>query len=92
VFINPTTITTATLLHDLTGAEATTVTKSALRQQWAQQFTDDNKTPPLPHHATNTPTNHQSTQHPHKLQHNRRHITITTTPFSPASPHSNTNS
>jgi hypothetical protein len=37
VFINPTTITTATLLRDLADAEGTTVTKSALRQQWALQ-------------------------------------------------------
>src|SRR5437763_15614244 len=52
VYISPTTITTATLLHDLTGSEDTTVTKSALRQQWAQQFANDNHTPLLPQSAT----------------------------------------
>jgi hypothetical protein len=82
VFINPTTITTATLLHDLTSAEATTVTKSALRQHWAQQFADDNQIPPLPQ-PPNTPTTRQlkkALDALHKLgaiHHDRHHITIT---------------
>jgi hypothetical protein len=58
VFINPTTITTATLLHDRTDAEATTVTRSALRQQWAKKCADDNQTPPLPQ-SPSTPTPRQ---------------------------------
>jgi hypothetical protein len=82
VFINPTTITTATLLRDLPNAEGTTVTKSALRQQWAQQFADDNQTPPLPQPPKN-PTTRQlkkALDALHKLgaiHHNRHHITIT---------------
>jgi hypothetical protein len=86
VFINPTTITTATLLRDLTGAAGATIPKSALRQRWAQQFADDNHTPPLPQpgrDTTNTPTTRQINKALNNLnrlgaiQHDRRHITIT---------------
>ena len=86
VFINPTTITTATLLRDLTGTEGDTITKSALHQQWAQQFPDNNQTPPLPqhtHHTTNIPTTRQINKTLTTLnklgaiQNNRHHITIT---------------
>jgi hypothetical protein len=45
VFINPTTITTATLLRDLTDAQGATVTTPALHQHWAQQFPDHNQNP-----------------------------------------------
>jgi hypothetical protein len=82
VFISPTTVTTAGLLRDLTGAEATTVTKSALRQQWAQKFADPDQTPLLPQ-PPNTPTTRQlkkALDALHKLgaiHHNRHHITIT---------------
>jgi len=82
VFINPTTITTATVLRDLANAEAITVTKSALRQQWAQKFADPNQTPPLPQ-PPNTPTRRQlkkALDALHKLgaiHHDRHHITIT---------------
>jgi hypothetical protein len=86
VFINPTTITTATLLRDLTSTEGATVTKSALRQQWAQQFPDNNQTPPLPQHTYRT-TNIPTTRRINKaltalnklgaIQNNRHHITIT---------------
>lgn len=80
VFISPTTITIATLLRDLAGAEGTTVTKSALRQQWAQQFADDNQTSPP--QTTNTATTRQITKALNALNklgainHDRRHITI----------------
>jgi hypothetical protein len=86
VFINPTTITTATLLRDLAGAAGATITKSALRQRWAQQFDDNNHTPPLPQpgrDTTNTPTTRQITKALgalHKLgaiHHDRHYITIT---------------
>jgi len=79
VHINPTTITTAALLHNLAGAEATTVTKSALRQQWTQQFADNNQIPPLP---PNTPTTRQIKKALDALKklgaihHDRHHITI----------------
>jgi hypothetical protein len=95
VFINPTTttITTATLLHDLTGTHASTITKKALQQRWTQQFADDNHTPlpqPTPY-TTNPPTTRQITtalNALHKLgaiHHNRLHITITDHPSSFAS-------
>lgn len=86
VFINPTTITTATLLRDLTSTEGTTVTKSALHQKWAQQFPNKNQTtPPSQHayHTTNIPTARQINKALTALnklgaiQHNRHHITIT---------------
>ena len=85
VFINPTTITTATLLRHLADTQATTITKMALRQQWIQQFADNNHTSPPPQpsrHTTNTPTTRQITKALnalHKLgaiHHNRHHITI----------------
>ena len=46
MFISPTTITIATLLHDLTDPHGTTIPRSAL-QQWAQQFPNGNHTPLL---------------------------------------------
>ena len=82
VFINPTTITTAALLRDLADSDNTTVTKSALRQHWAQHFTDDTQIPPFPQ-PPNNPTTRQikkALDALHKLnaiQHDRRHITIT---------------
>ena len=85
VFINPTTITTATLLRDLTGTHATTITKKALQQRWAQQFANNNQTPPHPQptpHATNPPATRQITKALNALnkltaiQHDRHHITI----------------
>jgi len=57
VFINSTTVTIATLLHDLS-AEGTTITKSALRQQGTQQSAGDNQSPSLPQ-PPNTPTTRQ---------------------------------
>ena len=82
VFISPITITTATLLHNLAGAEATTVTKSALRQQWTQQLANHNQTPPLPPCLPNTPTTRQIKKALDALKklgaihHDRHHITI----------------
>jgi hypothetical protein len=82
VFINPTTITTATLLSDLINTHATTITKKALQQRWTQQFADDNHTPPLPQ-SPNTPTARKlkkTLDALHKLgviHHDRHHITIT---------------
>jgi hypothetical protein len=89
VFINPTTITTAALLRDLTNTHATTIPRSALPQQFAQQFLrghPNNQTKPQsPHapHITKTPTTRQINKALgalHKLgaiHHNRQHITIT---------------
>jgi hypothetical protein len=89
VFINPTTITTATLLRDLTNTHATTIPRPALPQQFAQQLLKDhpnNQTKPQsPHapHITSTPTTRQINKALgalHKLgaiHHNRQHITIT---------------
>ena len=83
VFINPTTITTATLLRDLTDAQGATVTTPALRQHWAQQFPDHNQKPHSPHPAVNTPTSRQITTSLNALNqagaihHDRTHITIT---------------
>lgn len=86
VFVSATTITTATLLRGLAASHATTIPRTALRQQWAQQFPDDNQTQPLPQHdsqTTNTPTTRQINKALHALnklgaiQHGRRHITIT---------------
>jgi len=87
VFINPTTVTIATLLRDLANAAGTTIPKTALKQRWVQQFpNNDNHTPPPSQpdrHTTNTPTTRQITKSLnalHKLgaiHHNRHHITIT---------------
>jgi hypothetical protein len=83
VFINPTTITTATLLHDLANSHGTTIPRSALQQRWTQQFPDHNQTPPHPHHTTSTPTTRQIKKSLNALNklgaihHNRHHITIT---------------
>jgi hypothetical protein len=86
VFISATTITTATLLHDLASPHRTTIPRTTLKQRWTQQFPHDNHTPPLPpptHHTTNTPTTRQITRALnalHKLgaiHYNRHHITIT---------------
>ena len=89
VFINPTTITTATLLRDLAGAQGATVSRSTVPQQFVQQFLrahPNNQTKPQsPHapHTTNTPTTRQINKALgalHKLgaiHHNRQHITIT---------------
>lgn len=86
VFINPTTITTATLLRDLASAANTTITKTALRHHWAQQCPDDNHPPPLPRptrHGPNIPTTRQiattlgALTKLGAIQHDRRHITIT---------------
>jgi hypothetical protein len=82
VFINPTTITTATLLRDLAGAEGATVTKSALRQQWTQHLADDKQIPLLPQ-PPNTPTTRQTKKALDTLNklgaihHGRHYITIT---------------
>lgn len=82
MFINPTTITTATLLRALAGAKGATVTKSALRQHWAQQFAHPNQIPPLPHTA-NAPTTRQIKKALDALSklgaihHTRHHITTT---------------
>jgi hypothetical protein len=84
--LNTTTITTATLLTTLTGPHTTTITRTALRQQWAQQFPDNNHNQPLPQHnshTTNTPTTRRINKALNTLnklgaiQHDRRHITIT---------------
>jgi hypothetical protein len=86
VFINPTTITTATLLRALAGGSDPTIPKTALKQRWAQQFPNDNDTPPLPQpdrHTLNTPSTRQISKALnalHKLgavRHDRHHITIT---------------
>ena len=52
VFINPMTITTATLLHDLADPQGAPIHRSAL-QRWAQQLTDNNSHT-RPPHATAT--------------------------------------
>jgi len=86
VFINPTTITTATLLRDLTHAAGATITKTALRHHWAQRFPDHDEPPPLPQPTRDTPsipTTRQITKALGALtrlgaiHHDRRHITIT---------------
>jgi hypothetical protein len=82
VFINSTTVTTATLLHDLAGTHPTTIPKTALKQGWAQQFAD-NYNPPVPQPVPRAPTTRQITKALdalHKLgaiHHDRHHITIT---------------
>ena len=86
VFLNPTTITTATLLRDLTHAAGATITKTTLRHHWAPQCPDDGQPPPLPQPTRDTPsipTTRQITTALGALtrlgaiQHDRRHITIT---------------
>jgi hypothetical protein len=82
VFINSTTVTTATLLHDLAGTHLTTIPKTALNQRWAQQFAD-NHNPPVPQPVPRASTTRQITKALgalHKLgaiHHDRHHITIT---------------
>jgi len=82
VFVSAATITTATLLRDLARAHATTITRSALRQHWAERFPDDSHTPPLPRRPT-TPATRRINTALHALdklgaiRHDRRHITIT---------------
>jgi hypothetical protein len=86
VFISPVTITTATLLLTLAGPHATAVPRSTLRQQWAQQFPDDNQSQPLPQHTPHT-TNTLTTRRISKalnaldklgaIHRDRHHITIT---------------
>jgi hypothetical protein len=68
------------------GPDPSTIPKTALKQRWAQQFPNDNDTPPLPQpdrHILNTPTTRQTSKvldALHKLgaiRHDRHHITIT---------------
>jgi len=86
VYISPVTITTATLLTTLTDPHGTAVPRSTLRQQWAQQFPDDNQSQPLPQHTPHT-TNTLTTRRISKalnaldklgaIHRDRHHITIT---------------
>ena len=77
VFINATTVTIATLLRDLIGTHGITISRSALQQQWAQQFPPDNQTSPP--HITNTRQITKALNALNKLgaiNHDRRRVTV----------------
>jgi hypothetical protein len=88
VFISATTITTATLLHDLASPHRTTIPRTTLKQRWTQQFPHDNHTPPL--HPPTTPQTPQpqdkSPQHSTPCTNSVQSTTTVTTSPSPTTP------
>jgi hypothetical protein len=87
VFINPTTITTVALLRDLASTDGARVTKSALRQQWAQQFADDKQIPLLPQPQTPRPHDNSKKRSTPCTNSAPSTTTVTTSP-SPTTPSS----
>jgi len=70
VFINATTVTTVTLLRDLTNANGTTIARLTLPPHWTKQF---------PHHIPNPRQIKKALNALNQIgtiHHNRHHITI----------------
>ena len=72
VFLNTVTITTATLLRDLTATQGTTIARSTLPPHWTKKF---------PHHQTPNPRQIKKALNALNqigaIHHDRHHITIT---------------